>query len=161
MLYPESKGSTQLGGAPCPSPESWKSLKGRRKKCEHAFQGHPHPLPLGLVPTDCHKSCQTCSSPGTCVTCQEGLLVNHHGDCVPHKECAPSEYWDVEALGCKPCHAKCFRCTGPAEDQCHACLRDHLLLSESRVLWGGLSPPLHLGNYLPYHLAPSRCLVSF
>ncbi|XP_032722555.1 proprotein convertase subtilisin/kexin type 5 isoform X1 [Lontra canadensis] len=82
---------------------------------------------------DCHKSCQTCSSPGTCVTCQEGLLVNHHGDCVPHKECAPSEYWDVQALGCKPCHAKCFRCTGPAEDQCHACLRDHLLLNTTCV----------------------------
>ncbi|XP_045878824.1 proprotein convertase subtilisin/kexin type 5 isoform X2 [Meles meles] len=82
---------------------------------------------------DCHKSCQTCSSPGTCVTCQEGLLVNHHGDCVPQKECAPFEYWDVEALGCKPCHAKCFRCTGPAEDQCHACLRDHLLLNMTCV----------------------------
>ncbi|KAF3815930.1 hypothetical protein GH733_016035 [Mirounga leonina] len=82
---------------------------------------------------DCHKSCQTCSSPGICTACQEGLLVNHHGDCVPHKECAPVEYWDVEALGCKPCHAKCFRCTGPAEDQCHTCQRDNLLFNRTCV----------------------------
>lgn len=63
-----------------------------------------------------------------------------HGRCVPHKECAPVEYWDA-ALGCKPCHAKCFRCTGPTEDQCRTCPRDSLLLSELLFLRGGLSLP--------------------
>ncbi|XP_053061234.1 proprotein convertase subtilisin/kexin type 5 isoform X4 [Acinonyx jubatus] len=81
---------------------------------------------------ECHKSCRTCSSPGTCTTCWEGLGVASHGRCVPHKECAPVEYWD-EALGCKPCHAKCFRCTGPAEDQCRTCPRDSLLLNTTCV----------------------------
>ncbi|VFV17179.1 proprotein convertase subtilisin kexin [Lynx pardinus] len=81
---------------------------------------------------ECHKSCRTCSSPGTCTTCREGLGVASHGRCVPHKECAPVEYWD-EALGCKPCHAKCFRCTGPAEDQCRTCPRDSLLLNTTCV----------------------------
>uniref|UniRef100_A0ABI7XV30 P/Homo B domain-containing protein n=3 Tax=Felis catus TaxID=9685 RepID=A0ABI7XV30_FELCA len=81
---------------------------------------------------ECHKSCRTCSSPGTCTTCREGLGVASHGRCVPHKECAPVEYWDA-ALGCKPCHAKCFRCTGPAEDQCRTCPRDSLLLNTTCV----------------------------
>ncbi|XP_046958233.1 proprotein convertase subtilisin/kexin type 5 isoform X1 [Lynx rufus] len=81
---------------------------------------------------ECHKSCRTCSSPGTCTTCREGLGVASHGRCVPHKECAPVEYWD-EALGCKPCHAKCFRCTGPLEDQCRTCPRDSLLLNTTCV----------------------------
>ncbi|XP_078293059.1 proprotein convertase subtilisin/kexin type 5 isoform X2 [Panthera onca] len=81
---------------------------------------------------ECHKSCRACSSPGTCTTCREGLGVASHGRCVPHKECAPIEYWD-EALGCKPCHAKCFRCTGPAEDQCRTCPRDSLLLNTTCV----------------------------
>lgn len=67
---------------------------------------------------------------GICTTCREGLRVNNHGGCVPHTECATVEYWDEEALECKACHAKCFRCTGPSEDQCLTCLRDSLLLSE-------------------------------
>nr|XP_060465618.1 proprotein convertase subtilisin/kexin type 5-like [Panthera onca] len=88
--------------------------------------------PARTPPTECHKSCRACSSPGTCTTCREGLGVASHGRCVPHKECAPIEYWD-EALGCKPCHAKCFRCTGPAEDQCRTCPRDSLLLNTTCV----------------------------
>uniref|UniRef100_A0A8C6F9P2 Proprotein convertase subtilisin/kexin type 5 n=1 Tax=Monodon monoceros TaxID=40151 RepID=A0A8C6F9P2_MONMO len=82
---------------------------------------------------DCHKSCRTCSSLGTCTTCQEGLRVNNHGGCVPHTECAAMEYWDEVALTCKACHAKCFHCTGPSEDQCHTCLRDSLLLNTTCV----------------------------
>ncbi|XP_077615494.1 proprotein convertase subtilisin/kexin type 5 isoform X1 [Crocuta crocuta] len=81
---------------------------------------------------DCYKTCQTCSSPGTCTACQEGLWMDSHGRCMPHRECAPTEYWH-KALGCKPCHAKCFHCTGPAEDQCHTCLRDSLLLNTTCV----------------------------
>lgn len=91
-------------------------------------------LKIAKVKTqDCHKSCQTCTSSGTCTTCPEGLTVNNHGKCVPHKECAPSEYWDEGALGCKPCHAKCFRCSGPSEDQCLTCLRHSLLLNTTCV----------------------------
>ncbi|XP_030619638.1 proprotein convertase subtilisin/kexin type 5 isoform X2 [Delphinapterus leucas] len=82
---------------------------------------------------DCHESCRTCSSLGTCTTCQEGLRVNNHGGCVPHTECAAMEYWDEVALTCKACHAKCFHCTGPSEDQCHTCLRDSLLLNTTCV----------------------------
>ncbi|XP_037377016.1 proprotein convertase subtilisin/kexin type 5-like, partial [Talpa occidentalis] len=76
---------------------------------------------------DCHESCQTCSKADTCQTCQKGLTMNSHGECVPHKECTVSEYWH-ESLGCQPCHSKCFRCRGPAEDQCHSCPKENLLL---------------------------------
>lgn len=82
---------------------------------------------------DCPKSCRSCSSLGICTTCREGLRVNNHGGCVPHTECATVEYWDEEALECKACHAKCFRCTGPSEDQCLTCLRDSLLLNTTCV----------------------------
>ncbi|KAG8519836.1 Proprotein convertase subtilisin/kexin type 5 [Galemys pyrenaicus] len=81
---------------------------------------------------DCHESCQTCSNGGTCQTCQQGLRKNNLGECVPHEECAPSEYWN-ETLGCQPCHSKCFRCRGPAEDQCHSCPKENLLLNTTCV----------------------------
>ncbi|XP_004591833.2 proprotein convertase subtilisin/kexin type 5 isoform X2 [Ochotona princeps] len=82
---------------------------------------------------DCHKSCLTCSSAGTCTTCPEGLQMNRHGNCVVHKECAANEYWDEETRECKTCHTKCYRCTGPTEDQCHSCPRESLLLNTTCV----------------------------
>uniref|UniRef100_A0A8C2YIS2 Proprotein convertase subtilisin/kexin type 5 n=1 Tax=Chinchilla lanigera TaxID=34839 RepID=A0A8C2YIS2_CHILA len=81
----------------------------------------------------CLESCRTCSSPGTCTTCQEGLRMNSHDACVPHNECAAIEYWDEDVRRCKPCHRKCFHCTGPAEDQCRSCPRSSLLLNTTCV----------------------------
>ncbi|XP_060040178.1 proprotein convertase subtilisin/kexin type 5-like, partial [Erinaceus europaeus] len=81
---------------------------------------------------DCHKTCQTCSSPGTCTQCREGLEMNSHGYCVPHKDCAPTEFWN-ETLGCQPCDTKCFRCYGPSENQCHTCPQEKFLLNTTCV----------------------------
>ncbi|XP_042636544.1 proprotein convertase subtilisin/kexin type 5 [Orycteropus afer afer] len=82
---------------------------------------------------DCHKTCKTCISSGTCKTCQEGLRKNTHGSCVPYEECAHVEYWDEEAHGCQPCHTTCLHCIGPAEDQCRTCPRNSLLLNMTCV----------------------------
>lgn len=82
--------------------------------------------------TDCPKSCKTCSSPNTCIDCQEGLMRSSDGNCVPHRECAPSEYW-TETLGCQPCHETCFHCSGLKPDQCHSCWKGDLLLNTTCV----------------------------
>lgn len=143
-------------------PELWKSPEEMWKECEHPFPGEAH-SPDGhpgsysvccpSMPTDCHKSCLTCSSSGTCTACQKGLRMNPHGSCLANKKCGPSEYWDEDAPECKPCHTKCFHCTGPAEDQCQTCPRISLLLSELLLLRGGLCVSLPLGNCL------AHCLV--
>lgn len=92
-------------------------------------EGFPLTL-LPVTPAACQESCLTCSSPRSCTACQEGMQKNSHGTCVAPKECAAIEYWDEDTHRCKPCHRRCFHCTGPAEDQCRSCPRSSLLLSE-------------------------------
>lgn len=163
MVHPRAQGLYPTHG-PTPSAQSSGNL---RKKCGRNVntlsQGKPipptailaltHSVCCPSMPTDCHKSCLTCSSSGTCTTCQKGLRMNPHGSCLANKKCGPSEYWDEDAPRCKPCHTKCFHCTGPAEDQCQTCPRVSLLLSELLLLRGGLCVSLPLGNCL------AHCLV--
>ncbi|XP_055469807.1 proprotein convertase subtilisin/kexin type 5 isoform X3 [Psammomys obesus] len=81
---------------------------------------------------DCPEFCQTCSSAWTCLSCQEGLTMVHDV-CTAPKECAAIEYWDKGSHRCQPCHRKCSRCSGPAEDQCYSCPGETLLLNTTCV----------------------------
>lgn len=84
---------------------------------------------LPAIPTDCTEFCRICSSDWTCLACQEGLTIVNEV-CTAPKECAAVEYWDEGTHRCQPCHRKCSRCSGPAEDQCYTCPGETLLLSE-------------------------------
>ncbi|XP_074062783.1 proprotein convertase subtilisin/kexin type 5 isoform X2 [Macrotis lagotis] len=81
----------------------------------------------------CHETCKTCSSSWMCASCKEGMVRTWLGSCVTQQECSLSEYKDEKTQTCKPCHLKCFHCTGPAEDECLSCLNDGLLLNTTCV----------------------------
>ncbi|XP_057288919.1 proprotein convertase subtilisin/kexin type 5 isoform X1 [Pezoporus wallicus] len=81
----------------------------------------------------CNWTCQTCSSSTACLTCRNGLMLNHDGRCVPFGYCSSTEYYVEKTQTCKPCHKKCFRCSGPTKHQCLSCANNHYLLNTTCV----------------------------
>ncbi|XP_028941399.1 proprotein convertase subtilisin/kexin type 5-like [Antrostomus carolinensis] len=81
----------------------------------------------------CNKTCQTCSSSTACLTCRNGLMLNHDGHCVSSGYCSHTEYYIEKTQTCKPCHKKCFHCSGPTEHQCLSCANNHYLLNTTCV----------------------------
>ncbi|XP_033928587.1 proprotein convertase subtilisin/kexin type 5 isoform X1 [Melopsittacus undulatus] len=81
----------------------------------------------------CNWTCQTCSSSNVCLTCRNGLMLNHDGHCVPVGYCSSTEYYVEKTQTCKPCHKKCFRCSGPTKHQCLSCANNYYLLNATCV----------------------------
>ncbi|NXE56364.1 PCSK5 convertase, partial [Casuarius casuarius] len=81
----------------------------------------------------CNTTCQTCSSSTACLTCRNGLTLNHNGQCLASRYCSRTEYYDEQTQTCKPCHKKCFRCSGPTEHHCLSCANTQHLLNTSCV----------------------------
>lgn len=88
---------------------------------------------LLFVISACNWTCQTCSSSTACLTCRNGLMLNHDGHCVSFGYCSSTEYYVEKTQTCKPCHRKCFHCSGPTEHQCLSCANNHYLLSKCLV----------------------------
>ncbi|KFP66141.1 Proprotein convertase subtilisin/kexin type 5, partial [Cariama cristata] len=81
----------------------------------------------------CNRTCQTCSSSTACLTCRNGLMLNHDGQCVASGYCSRTEYYVEKTQTCKRCHKKCFHCSGPTEHQCFSCANNHYLLNTTCV----------------------------
>ncbi|XP_010190928.1 PREDICTED: proprotein convertase subtilisin/kexin type 5-like, partial [Mesitornis unicolor] len=81
----------------------------------------------------CNRTCQTCSSSTACLTCRNGLMLNHDGHCVASGYCSSNEYYVEKTQTCNPCHKKCFHCSGPTEHQCLSCVNNRYLLNTTCV----------------------------
>ncbi|KFV18851.1 Proprotein convertase subtilisin/kexin type 5, partial [Tauraco erythrolophus] len=81
----------------------------------------------------CNRTCQTCSSSTACLTCRNGLMLNHDGHCVASGYCSRTEYYVEKTQTCKPCHKKCLHCSGPTEHQCLSCANNRYLLNTTCV----------------------------
>ncbi|NWX95910.1 PCSK5 convertase, partial [Nothoprocta ornata] len=81
----------------------------------------------------CNRTCQTCSSSTACLTCRNGLTLNHNGQCLSSLHCSLTEYHDEQMHTCKPCHKKCLHCSGPTEHQCLSCANNLHLLNTTCV----------------------------
>ncbi|XP_074022904.1 proprotein convertase subtilisin/kexin type 5 isoform X1 [Numenius arquata] len=81
----------------------------------------------------CNRTCQTCSSSAACLTCRNGLMLNHDGHCVASGYCSHTEYYAEKTQTCNSCHKKCFRCSGPTEHECLSCANNHYLLNTTCV----------------------------
>lgn len=71
----------------------------------------------------CFQACATCDGPSysQCLSCALPLALedkNNMKQCVP--QCSSGLYMDADAT-CKPCHATCYQCVGPASTQCTSC----------------------------------------
>ncbi|NWR75520.1 PCSK5 convertase, partial [Centropus unirufus] len=80
----------------------------------------------------CNRTCQTCS-PTACLSCRNGLMLNHDGHCVAPGYCSRTEYYVEKTQTCKPCHKKCFHCSGPTEHHCLSCANNLYLLNTTCV----------------------------
>ncbi|XP_051499578.1 proprotein convertase subtilisin/kexin type 5 isoform X2 [Apus apus] len=81
----------------------------------------------------CNRTCQTCSTSTACLTCRNGLMLNHDGHCVAPGSCSLTEYYIEKTQTCKPCHKNCFHCSGPTEHQCLSCANNRYLLNTTCV----------------------------
>ncbi|XP_021236412.1 proprotein convertase subtilisin/kexin type 5 isoform X1 [Numida meleagris] len=81
----------------------------------------------------CNRTCKTCSSSTACLTCRNGLTLNHNGHCMLSGHCSRTEYYDEKTETCKTCHKKCFHCSGPTEHQCISCANNQYLFNTTCV----------------------------
>ncbi|XP_050768974.1 proprotein convertase subtilisin/kexin type 5 isoform X1 [Gymnogyps californianus] len=107
----------------------------------------------------CNRTCQTCSSSTACLTCRNGLMLNHDGYCVASGYCSRTEYYVEKTQTCNPCHKKCFHCSGPTEHQCLSCASNHYLLNTTCVETcpDGYYVDSNEGQCSPCHSACGTC----
>ncbi|XP_064032778.1 proprotein convertase subtilisin/kexin type 5 isoform X1 [Pogoniulus pusillus] len=107
----------------------------------------------------CNRTCKTCSSSTTCLTCRNGLMLNNFGHCVAPGLCSHTEYYDEKIQSCKPCHKKCFHCSGPTEHQCLSCANNHYLLNSTcvEICPDGYYTDSSKGQCYPCHRACATC----
>ncbi|XP_043658322.1 furin-like protease 2 isoform X2 [Drosophila teissieri] len=85
----------------------------------------------------CQEGCKTCTSNGVCSECLQNWTLNKRDKCIVSgsEGCSESEFFSLSEGQCRPCHASCGSCNGPAGTNCMSCPPNRLL-EQSRCVSG-------------------------